>query len=69
VSQIRAVLSYDVVTIRDPSGLNAAECTASPWPRSTAISFAVATSQTRAVLSFEAVTMRDPSGLNAADDT
>ena len=65
MSQIRAVLSYDAVTIRDPSGLNAAECTASPWPRSTAISFAVAASQIRAVLSDDAVTMCDPSGLNA----
>ena len=64
---MRAVLSADAVTMRDPSGLKAAEVTASSWPRRTAISLAVAASQMRAVLSPDAVTMRDPSGLKAAD--
>src|SRR5262249_36381332 len=66
---MRAVLSDDAVTMRDPSGLKAAEFTALSWPRRTAISFAVAASQMRAILSDEAVTMRDPSGLEAAEDT
>ena len=65
---MRAVL-YDAVTMRDPSGLKAAELTASSWPRRTAISLAVAASQMRAVLSSDAVTMRDPSGLKAAEFT
>ena len=67
--QMRAVLSYDAVTMRDPSGLKAAECTSSAWPRRTMISLAVAASQMRAVLSADAVTMRDPSGLNVAEST
>ena len=66
---MRAVLSADAVTMRDPSGLKAAEFTVSLWPRRTAISFAVAASQMRAVLSPDAVTMRDPSGLKAAEFT
>src|ERR1700730_15537352 len=65
----RAVLSPDAVTMRDPSGLNAAETTTSSWPRRTAISLALAASQMRAVLSTDAVTMRDPSGLKAAENT
>jgi len=68
-SQIRTVLSFDAVTMRDPSGLKAADCTELSCPRNTAISFAVAVSQIRAVLSHYAVTMRDPSALNAADCT
>ena len=60
---------HDAVTMRDPSGLKAADVTASSWPRRTAISLAVAASQMRAVLSDDAVTMRDPSGLKAADLT
>ena len=68
-SQMRAVLSADAVTMRDPSGLKAAEFTVSSWPRRTAISLAVAASQMRAVLSPDAVTMRDPSGLKAAEYT
>ena len=59
----------DAVTMRDPSGLKAAEYTVSSWPRRTAISLPVAASQMRAVLSADAVTMRDPSGLKAADCT
>ena len=55
--------------MRDPSGLKAAEYTASSWPRRTAISLAVAASQMRAVLSADAVTMREPSGLKAAELT
>ena len=65
MSQIRAVWSNDAVTIRDPSGLKAADDTPHWGPRSTAISFAVAAFQIRAVLSDDAVTMCDPSGLNA----
>ena len=68
-SQTRAVLSADAVTMRDPSGLKAAEVTQFKWPRRTAISLAVAASQTRAVLSNDAVTMCDPSGLKAAEVT
>ena len=66
---MRAVLSPDAVTMRDPSGLKAAEFTQSSWPRRTAISLALAASQMRAVLSHDAVTMRDPSGLKAAEFT
>ncbi len=68
-SQMRAVLSSDAVTMRDPSGLNAAEFTIASWPRRTAIALPVAASQMRAVLSSDAVTMREPSGLNAAEQT
>ena len=68
-SQMRAVLSLDAVTMRDPSGLKAAESTALSWPRRTAISLALAASQMRAVLWLDAVTMRDPSGLKAAEYT
>ena len=69
-SQTRAVLSSDAVTMRLPSGLNAALTTASSWPLSGApIGWPVAASQIRAVLSSDAVTMRLPSGLNAALDT
>src|SRR5262245_10852342 len=64
---MRAVLSRDAVTMRDPSGLKAAEYTKSSWPRRIAISLALAASQMRAVLSRDAVTMRDPSGLKAAE--
>ena len=57
------VLSSDAVTMRDPSGLKAAEFTPPSWPRRTAISLTLAASQMRAVLSHDAVTMRDPSRL------
>ena len=50
-SQMRAVLSRDAVTMRDPSGLKAAEVTSRSWPRRTAISLPLAASHTRAVLS------------------
>src|SRR5262245_973413 len=66
---MRAVLSLDAVTMRDPSGLNVAEFTASLWPRRTAISLLLPASQMRAVVSHDAVTMRDPSGLTVAEDT
>ena len=56
---MRAVLSHDAVTTRDPSGLKAAECTLPSCPRRTAISLALAESQMRAVLSDDAVTVRD----------
>jgi hypothetical protein len=62
---MRAELSADAVTMRDPSGLKAAEYTEPSSPCRTAISLALATSQMRAVLSRDAVTMRDPSGLKA----
>ena len=68
-SQMRAVWSSEAVTMRRPSGENAAEKTRSPWPESTASCLAVAASQTRAVLSAEAVTMRRPSGENSAQMT
>jgi hypothetical protein len=63
------VLSDDAVTMRDPSGLKAAEFTMSRWPSRTAISLPLGGSQMRTVLSHDAVTMRDPSGLKAADRT
>ena len=56
--------------MRVPSGLNAAEQTASSWPRrASELAWPVAASHTRAVLSPDAVTIRVPSGLNAADLT
>ena len=61
--------SSDAMTMRDPSGLKAAEVSQSLSPRRTAISLALAASQMRAVWSKAAVTMRDPSGLNAAEFT
>ena len=70
-SQMRAVLSTQV-TIRRPSGLNAALCsesalcTKSMRPLKQAISDPVRASQIRAVSSQAAVTIRRPSGLNAA---
>ena len=53
---MRAALSSDAVTMRDPSGLKAAEDedTESSWPRRAAISLALAASQMRAVLSNDA---------------
>ena len=70
-SQMRAVLSCDAVTMRDPSGLKAADYTP-----------ALVAAQDRDLLAgrgvpdagglssvMDAVTMRDPSGLKAADDT
>ena len=54
------------VTIRWPSGENAALTTASVWPSSSATCCPVAAFQTRAVPSSLAVTMRWPSGENAA---
>src|ERR1700720_2269222 len=66
-SQTRAVLSFDAVTMRLRSGLNAALHTACSWPVSgSPIGSPVAASQTRAVASQEAVTIREPSALNAA---
>ena len=59
----------EAVTIRVPSGENAAETTEPSCPRSTAICAALAASQTRAVSSAAAVTMRLPSGEKAADQT
>ena len=48
---MRAVLSADAVTMRDPSGLKAAECTASLMAAQDRDLLAVAASQMRAVLS------------------
>jgi hypothetical protein len=50
-SQTCADLSNDAVTIRVPSGLNAAEFTAPSRPSRTKIALPVAAPQTRAVLS------------------
>ena len=69
-SQMRAVWSTDVATMRDPSGLKAADITSSSCPRRTASSVPLVTSQMRAVLRSgydPAVTMRDASGLKAAE--
>ncbi len=67
-SQTRAVWSFEAVTTREPSGLNAAEDTPPACPFSTAIGLPSDASQTRAVWSFlEVVTTRDPSGLNTAE--
>jgi hypothetical protein len=60
-------LSAEAVTMRVPSGLNAATVTSAAWPASTARLWPEAVSHTRAVLSLAAVTMWVPSGLNAAD--
>ena len=65
IPDARAV-SSDAVTMRRPSGLNAALVTLSVWPSKAAICLPVAASQMRAVLSADAVTIRRPSGLNAA---
>ncbi|WP_343413148.1 hypothetical protein [Candidatus Amarolinea dominans] len=56
-------MSVLVVTMDLPSGLYAAEVTASSWPRSWRTSWPVAASQTRAVWSPLAVTMNWPPGL------
>src|SRR5688500_16065963 len=64
-SQMRAVLSSEAVTMRRPSGENAADRTRA-GPEMTAIGLAVSASQIRAVRAPEAVTMRRPSGEKAA---
>ena len=68
MSHTRAVLSLDAVTMRLPSGLNAALTHLIRRGRGAAlpIGLPVSASHTRAVLSADAVTMRLPSGLNAA---
>jgi hypothetical protein len=48
---MRAVLSHDAVTMREPSELKAAEFTGLSWPRRAAISLAVAVSQMRVIQS------------------
>ncbi len=68
-SQMRAVRSPLAVTMVLPSGLYAAELTASLWPVSSRSSSPVAASQMRAVWSPLAVTMLLPSGLYAAELT
>src|SRR5262249_40286628 len=62
-SHTRAVLSWDAVTIRAPSGLHAA---LESILFSLANSVPVATSHTRAVLSLDAVIIRAPCRLHAA---
>jgi hypothetical protein len=69
VSQMRAVLSSDAVTMRNPSGLKGGGIHDVLMARRTAISSPVAASQMRAVPSHDAVTMHDPSGLKAAERT
>lgn len=64
--QMIAVLSCDTVTIRVPSGENAAPRTRSVCPLSSTRLMPVAASQILAVLSPDAVRMRWPSGENAA---
>jgi phosphate/sulfate permease len=61
-----AVLSADAVTMRLPSGLNAALIILSWLVRGSRVGLPVSASHSRAVLSWDAVTMRLPSGLNAA---
>src|SRR5438034_1290675 len=69
-SHSRAVLSSDAVTMRLPSGLNAALPTPRVWPLSgSPIGLPVSASHSRAVQSPDAVIMRLPSGLNAALNT
>ena len=68
-SQTLAVLSALAVTMREPSGLNAADRRGPVCPLSVRTSAPVLASQTFAVRSSLAVTMREPSGLNDADDT
>ena len=63
---MRAVLSDDAVTMRDRSGLKAAEFTTSSNSCFT-INLPLAPSQMRTALSADAVTMRDRSGLKAAE--
>jgi hypothetical protein len=62
----RAVLSELAVTIRVPSGLNAALLTDALCSRGLLRGLPVAALHTRAVLSELAVTIRVPSGLNVA---
>jgi len=60
-------LSSDAVTMRLPSGLNAALSAQPSCPRSgSPIGLPLSASHSRAVSSSDAVTMRLPSGLNAA---
>jgi hypothetical protein len=68
-SHTRAVPSPEAVTMRAPSGLNAAKvrncsCRYTPGSGAPVVAFHM-----RAVLSWEAVTMLAPSGLNAAEVT
>src|SRR6266487_721755 len=68
-SQSRAVLSYEAVTTRWPSGLNCADLTAVSCFMGSPMGLPLAASQNRAVLSFEAVITRWPSGLNCSEVT
>ena len=65
-SHSRAVLSLEAVTMRVPSGLNAALRTLPSARCMRPIGSPVAASHSRTVLSPDAVTTRAPSGLNAA---
>jgi hypothetical protein len=66
--QIRAVLSIEVVRIRDASGLQATLVTKLVCPARTVTRSPVSASQIVAVLP-PAITMEDPSGLHAAFET
>jgi hypothetical protein len=65
----RRVVSQEAVTIRAPSGENAADRTPPLWPRKASSSRPEGASHTRAVWSVEPVTIRVPSGENAAERT
>src|SRR5439155_1567654 len=67
--QIRAVLSPEAVTTRDPSGLKLAATTPPSCRSGSPSGLPVRASQSRAVLSQEAVTTRDPSALKLAATT
>jgi len=60
LSHTRAGWSYDAVTIRVPSGLNAAELTEPVCPVSSARLASDTASHIRAVCSGDALTTRDP---------
>ena len=68
-SQTFAVWSLLAVTMRDPSGLNAAAVRLLVCPRSVSSSAPVTASQTFAVLAPLAVTIRVPSGLSHGRDS
>ena len=65
-SQMRAVLSTDAVTMRDPSGLKAAEDTGALMAAQDRDLLAGRGVPDAGGLVADAVTMRDPSGLKAA---
>ena len=68
-SQMRAVLSPDAVTMRDPSGLKAAEFTHSHGRAGPRSPWRSRRPRCGRSCPADAVTMRDPSGLKAAEVT